>query len=113
MAKGRFFIENTAGINRHTLFSYEKSADVYSMGFKYDKVCGNSSALNEVNNNCSNNKDGATVTVVSTKEQVKTVDVTRNDVEKPFFVGWTFAVFEEIYFHEVGKCLNVAVSLEV
>ena len=108
VAKGRFFIENATGVTRHTLF--DKSPDVLSTGFKYDKVCGASSVLNEVNNNnnnnISNNKgegNGATVTVVCTKEQVKTVDVTKNDVERPVFIGWTFAVFEEIYFHEVSE----------
>ena len=45
------------------------------------------------------------VTVVCTKEQVKTVDVNKSDVEKPVFIGWTFAVFEEIYFHEVSEGL--------
>ena len=100
VAKGRFFIENAPGINRHTLFA--KSADVFSsMGFKYDKVCV-ADAIPEFNNNNVNNNKESHVTVVCTKEQVKTFDVTRSDVERPILVGWTFAVFEEIYFHEVS-----------
>ena len=68
--------------------------------FRYDKVHGFSAAT------YNNNKgDDVTVTVVCTKEQVKTVDVLKSDVEKPQFVGWTFAVFEEIYFHEVSERL--------
>ena len=68
-----------------------------------------SSVINDNNNNNGNSNskgDGATmVTVVCTKEQVKTVDVNKSDVEKPVFIGWTFAVFEEIYFHEVSEGL--------
>ena len=107
VAKGRFFIENAPGINRHTLF--EKSADVFSsMGFKYDKVCV-ADAIPEFNNN---NKESH-VTVVCTKEQVKTFDVTRSDVEKPVLVGWTFAVFEEIYFHEVGPQFLLGLGVRI
>jgi len=95
VAKCRFNIETATNINRHTQF--EKSADI---GFRYDKVHGFSAAT------YNNNKgDDVTVTVVCTKEQVKTVDVLKSDVEKPQFVGWTFAVFEEIYFHEVNKTI--------
>ena len=97
VAKGRFFIENAPGINRHTLF------ENCSMGFKYDKVCV-ADAIPEFNNHFVNNYNKKNhVTVKCIKEQVKTFDVNRGDVERPVLVGWTFAVFEEIYFHEVSE----------
>merc|ERR1712066_1151145 len=98
VAKGRFFIESSDGIFRHTLF--EKSYRLINKGCRYEKM----SAPDNVCAATEGNSAGE-VTVVCTKEQVKTVDVSKNRVDEPEFVGWTFAVFEEIYFEEHNKTI--------